>query len=157
VCQAGCRDTQAEATRVNNQEDIQVNNSQGVIRVASPGAGIRANNLEVTRVGSPEVGTRVRLLHVQVPRPADTPEDNLRATAVPAHHPQAVRRPAATPEVHRPEATPAAPLPVPRWTPVWHNGSTQWTRTNPVRSRHLNSRRPSSTATGATSARRRAG
>ena len=78
VRQAGCQDTQAEATQVNNREVIRVNNNQGVIRVGSPVAGTRVSNPEVTRVGSPEAGTRVRLLRVQEPRPADTPEDNPR-------------------------------------------------------------------------------
>ena len=77
VRQAGCQDTQAEATQVNNREVIRVN-TQGATRVASPVAGIRVSNPEVTRVGSPEAGTRVRLLRVQEPRPAGTPEDNPR-------------------------------------------------------------------------------
>jgi len=159
-----CRDTlEEEATLAASlQAGTQVNSSREVIRAANQQAVTQvASQQEGTPADSLEVAIPVRLPPVPELQQADTPEDSLRDTVVPAPHLLVALRPVAlrqvaTLEALRQVATPAVP-PDLRWTPTWRSGLTQSTKTSLDRSRPRSWRRRSSTGTGATLAKRPAG
>merc|ERR1719351_727234 len=114
-----------------------------------------ASRQEVIPAVSPEEAIQALLLPVPVLQLVDIPEDSHRVMVAPVPHLLGVPRPEAIPAAPRPVAT--VPLPDLRWTPTCSSGSTPLTKTSRGRSRPRSCRRRSSTATGATSARRPAG